>query len=162
MEQWKAIPGYEDLYEVSDLGNVRNVKTKKKLKFQKTKNYHSLKLSKNGKTNRFYVHQLVAITFLSHFPNKKTNVDHINFIKTDNRLENLQIITPRENKTRSIDRSKTTSKFHGVYFRSDRKKWVSNIRINGKQKFLGYFTNELEAAEAYQKALEDLNHTHLG
>ena len=158
MENWKAIPEYEN-YEVSYLGRVRNVKFGRILKPQKDPNgYLHVGLSKNSKRKTIYIHKLVAIVFLGHTPNRhKITIDHVNGCKTDNRLENLELVTPRENVTRGMARKNTSSQFPGVnWFKRD-KKWKAQIRINGKKKFLGYFTNELEAAAAYEKALEDLN-----
>jgi hypothetical protein len=51
----------------------------------------------------------------------------------------------------------TTSRFMGVYWEKRRKKWVATININSKLKHLGYFTCELEAADAYRKAKKDLD-----
>lgn len=158
MENWKAIPEYEN-YEVSDLGNVRNLRTGRMLKLGKNpQGYLIAGLYRNGKRKPFSIHQLVAIVFLGHIPNGNTiTVDHVNGCKTDNRLENLELVTQRENTIRGIAKQNTSSQFPGVsWFKRD-KKWKAQIRINGKKKFLGYFTNELEAAAAYEKALEDLN-----
>jgi hypothetical protein len=160
MEQWKPIPGYEGLYEISDLGNVKNVRTGRILKPTNNKGYLLAGLSKNSEKKAFRVHQLVAMAFLEHVPcGHKITVDHINEIKTDNRLENLQIICARENITRSINKTKTSSKYIGVFWRSQRKKWATNIEINGKKKHIGLFHSEHEAAEAYQKELEEINRT---
>lgn len=160
MEHWKDIPDYEGWYQVSDLGNVRNVRTGNVLKPRNNGYYLFCTLSKKGKNKTLYVHQLVAMAFLEHIPKGyKITVDHINNNKLDNRLENLQIICARENTSRSKDKTKTTSKYIGVCWRSQTKKWKATIRINGSKKFLGYFLSEEEAAEAYQKALQEINRT---
>ena len=100
-EIWKAIPGYEGIYEVSDLGRVKslgNNKTRKEkiLKFSNNrKGYYKLNLFKNANTKTYEIHQLVAMAFLNHIPSKsKKVIDHINNVKTDNRLENLQYLCP--------------------------------------------------------------------
>lgn len=101
MEVWKKIIGFEN-YEVSNLGNVKNTnfkRTRKEKIMKSTKNssgYLLLSLFKNGKRNRFQVHYLVAISFINNFENKKC-INHINGIKTDNRLENLEWNTHSEN-----------------------------------------------------------------
>lgn len=169
-EIWKAIPGYEGYYEVSDQGNVRSLDRKvwtgkgyylKKgevMKFYTTdQGYYRVVLSKNSNVRKFKVHQLVAMAFLGHKPNRYKGliVDHISNIKTDNRLENLQLISQRENVSKDIKNG--SSKYTGVSWNKAGNKWVSFIRVNGKKKYLGYFKCELAAAAAYQKELIKLN-----
>jgi hypothetical protein len=77
-------------------------------------------------------------------------IDHINNIQTDNRLENLQIITHREN----ISKSKIgTSIYTGVCWNKRKNKWTASININYKRLHLGYFKNEYDAHLAYQNKL---------
>ena len=66
-------------------------------------------------------------------------------------VENLQYITQRLNSSK--DKKNTSSIYTGVSWSKEKKKWKSCIRINGKSKHLGYFTDELEASNAYQKAI---------
>jgi hypothetical protein len=157
MEHWKNIPEYERLYEISDLGNVRSLIKDRILKLTKSRGYLQISLFKNRKQKVFHVHQLVAMAFLEHVPcGMKITVDHINEIKTDNRLVNLQLLSSRENTTRAIDKTKTSSKFLGVYWHKIAKKWKAQIDINGKRKHLGLFHSEEEAAQAYQNVLKKL------
>ena len=81
-------------------------------------------------------------------------VDHINHDKLDNRKRNLRLCTATQNLGNMV--SKTgNSKYKGVRYRSDRKKWVARIHKNHKQMNLGHYETEIEAAEAYdKKALE--------
>ncbi|MEC4049772.1 HNH endonuclease [Flavobacterium sp. SUN046] len=119
--------------------------------------YNRVILSVNGVKETKIVHILVAENFLNHNP-KNTNlmvVDHINNIKTDNRLINLQIISHRENTSK--DRKNKSSKYVGVCFKKDKNLWQSAIRINGKIKHLGYSKNEKEASFFYQNALKEIN-----
>lgn len=105
-EEWKDIVGYEGLYQVSDLGNVRNIVTNKMLSAVKiTNGYLAVRLSKRGESKLFVVHRLVLETFKPREDMRlKTKngsyvvqVDHINNIKSDNRLENLQWLTGSKN-----------------------------------------------------------------
>jgi hypothetical protein len=100
------------------------------------------------------VHTLVAMVFLNHKPDgtNKICVDHINNIKTDNRLVNLQLITNRENTSK--DKKDGTSKYVGVCWQKSKNKWMAQINIDDKKKYLGYFTDEHEAHLVYQKALK--------
>lgn len=157
-ENWKKIQGYEN-YEVSSLGRVRSIKFGKEKILKHAMNnrgYLYVSLCKNGKAKSFRVHQLVAIAFLNHKPNgMKTVINHINFIRTDNRLENLEITTARENANQK--HLKSTSKFIGVHWSKQNKKWKSSIRINrSKPIHLGHFINEEDAGEMYQLALANI------
>lgn len=94
MENWKAIKfeeyDFSDTYEVSDNGNVRNIKTGRLLKPQKTNSgYLQLMLQKNGIKKHFYIHRLVAYMFLPMIDGK-SEVNHKNEIKTDNHVSNLE------------------------------------------------------------------------
>lgn len=97
LEFWRDIKGYEGLYQVSNVGQVRSLRSNKILKPRNNGGgYLQVKLCKNGKEKFFYVHRLVAEAFL---PNEDElpEVDHINNDKTDNRVANLQWISKVEN-----------------------------------------------------------------
>lgn len=96
MEHWKNVEGYDGLYQVSNLGRI---KTKKGLIRKQTLNkngYLYVNLCKNGKIKNIPVHRLVAIAFVEHYENGLT-VNHKNEKKTDNRADNLEWITLRDN-----------------------------------------------------------------
>ena len=166
-EIWKDIPGYEGCYQISDHGNVKSLQRKiirsnSRLYSAKehllnpiisNSGYRIVSLRKNGNQKTYAVSALIAIAFLDHQPDRKIVVDHINNIKTDDRLENLQVITQRINSSK--DRENPKSKYIGVCWNKNKKKWHSKIHINGKQKFLGYFDDEQEAAVAYRQALKE-------
>jgi hypothetical protein len=154
-EFWKDVIGYEGLYQVSNLGNIKSLRRNKLMTiFLDRKDYKIVSLSKNAIKKTFRVHQLVAMAFLNHVPNKTMDkvIDHINDVKTDNRLENLQIITQRENSCKTQGRY--TSKYKGVCWYSRDKRWVSRIYIDKKIIVLGYFKCELAAHLAYQNKLK--------
>ncbi len=171
IEIWKDIPYYEGYYQVSNLGNVRSLnrvikgkggcdKIKKgKIKKQTLgKNgYLHTRLCKNGKSRLFDIHKLVGMTFLGHIPDgNNVIIDHKKEgDRLDNRLENLQIITTRENISKSrLFSNKKTSKYTGVCL--DRKKWKAAITINKKRLHLGLFDDEYEAHMAYQNKLKEI------
>lgn len=106
METWKDIP-ITDLcrYEISDLGNMRHKKFKRILKFSipdsraKNKCYYQTKVScptDMTKSKTYLIHRLVAITFLGDMEEDMV-VNHINNIKTDNRLINLEWLSKQHN-----------------------------------------------------------------
>lgn len=108
-EVWKPIPGYEESYEASNMGNVRSVDRKiirsngrvlnrKGLILKPAINvdgYKQIPLSINGKSKTFRVANLVAIAFMG--KRKGLEVDHINGIRDDDRLSNLRWVTHKEN-----------------------------------------------------------------
>ena len=104
IEIWKDVPNYDGRYQVSNLGFVRSF-YKNKTRIIKggmgTSGYPFVSLSKNRKATSIAVHQLVAICFLNHKRCKfEVVVDHIDGIKTNNKLTNLQLVTNRENSTK--------------------------------------------------------------
>ncbi len=157
-EIFKDIPGYESLYQVSNLGNVKSLKYYKERILKPSDNgygYYTIKLYKEGKQKTIRIHILVAMAFLNHVPDGyKIVVDHINNDKLDNRVENLQLITQRENNSK--DKKGYSSKYTGVTWHKVANKWVSTIRVGVKKKYLGLFIDEYEAHLAYQKALKEL------
>jgi hypothetical protein len=152
-EIYKDVVGYEGIYQVSNFGNVKSCKTGLIRNYYLEKNgYYSITLRKNGVGNTRKVHQLVAESFLNHKRcGYKLVINHIDLNKINNKVDNLEIVTNRENSNRK--HLKSTSKYVGVHWNTEDKKWKSGLTINGKLKHLGYFTSELEASEAYQKAL---------
>lgn len=159
MEVWKDIKGYEGKYQVSDLGNVKSFKKNKELILKKSINRgrHIVCVYHNSKAKVVKVHTLVAMAFLGHVPDGtlKIVIDHIDNNKLNDASINLQLITNRENTSK--DKKGFTSKYVGVCWAKKYNKWLSQIRIGKKSKFLGYFDNEIEASDAYQKMLSSLN-----
>ena len=93
---WKPVVGYEGLYEVSENGEVRNVKTQKVLSPRNSTSYSMLALFNNGKRKDLKVHRLVAKSFLPN-PQNKPQVNHKDGNKLNNHFENLEWCTNSEN-----------------------------------------------------------------
>lgn len=157
MEKWKRIKDYPD-YEISTFGRVKSFKRKQSIimigKINK-KGYHEVTLM-NGHQKSKQVHQLVAIAFLNHTPQPYIlAVDHINFDRLDNKLENLRVISQRENTNQKHFKNKT-SRYIGVHWNKEHKKWTASIWINRKTKFLGRYRTEKVASAVYQYELEQI------
>jgi len=115
MEIWKDIKDYEGIYQISNLGNVKSLIRKTSgtntskvvfLKLFLSKNgYLRCVLSKKGKIKKMLIHRLIADHFIKNTLNKKC-VNHINGIRTDNRIENLEWATHSENSTHGYRKNK--------------------------------------------------------
>jgi len=168
-EVWKDVKNYEGFYQVSNLGRVKSLDRKvsngKVLYYRKgvilkqgvcgrdykTKPYYKVSLS--GKD--FTIHSLVAQSFLDYAIDgtNKLVVDHIDNNRANNNVCNLRILTNRQNLSRYKNKS---SKYTGVHYHKTNKKYQANIWVNGKKKYLGSFSNEVDAYNAYNNELNNL------
>ena len=89
IEEWKTVTNFSN-YQVSNLGNAKNIKTNKMLKLHNSgRGYLQVSLSKNGKTKQFYIHRLVAEHFIPN-PENKPEVNHIDENIQNNVADNLE------------------------------------------------------------------------
>ena len=142
---WKPIIDYEN-YEVNELGEIRRYG--KILKPAISSNgYYICGLCKDSKLKNFQIHRLISLHFISN-PDNLTCVDHINGIKTDNRIENLRWVTNQQNQW--------NRKSKGYSIRKNGK-YVAQIRLNGKGIHIGTYDTEEEARQAYLTKKEELH-----
>jgi len=155
-EEWKDVPIYNGDYTASSFGRIKSNKRKNKIILKQSnskRGYLRVCLTILGVPETVDVHKLVAMAFLGHIPSGYNQViNHINFIKKDNRPINLEETTPRNNGNKK--HLSHSSKYTGVSWNKRRSKWQAYIHVNTKTIHLGYFTNEIEAANYYEKALQ--------
>ncbi len=157
MEMWRDIKGYEGLYMVSNLGRVKSVPSIFERKYENRKTnyiykkekilrinnlqtggYCSVKLTKNGVQINFKVHRLVADAFILNL-NGKDQINHINGIKTDNYVGNLQWVSQSENILHSFKLGT-----HKV-----KKEWLAKGEANPKAKKVVQYTKSGEIVAEY-------------
>lgn len=105
-EIWKDIQGFDGLYQVSNLGRIKSSIRSRILEGSLNKEgYRRITLRSSGTGRPYYVHRLVAETFLPN-PDNLPQVDHINTIRDDNRIENLRWVTPSKNNNNKLTRKR--------------------------------------------------------
>ncbi len=137
MEIWKDIKGYEGFYAVSNKGRLKSLhrikhringvpmKIQGRILKQRKSLYYNIKLRKNNHIETFNVHFLVAQAFLNHKKTKGLVIDHIDQNPKNNCVENLRIISHRENLMRSM----------GVDFKNKQRE-IANKRKRNRGKFV--------------------------
>lgn len=122
LEIWKDVIGYEGLYEVSNLGRVRSLidnhgnKRKEPLIIggYEVKGYLKALLTKDKKAKHFFIHRLVAEAFILGRKMKKGEFcDHINTVRSDNRVENLRVCSHKENCNNPLTRKRKRESMKG-------------------------------------------------
>ena len=156
-EEWKQIPGYSS-YKVSNLGNLLSYKTgePKPLKQSICSKYKMVTLTEGSNRQTTHVHKLVAIAFLGYEPNGyEQTINHIDADKLNNRLDNLEIISHREN-SNLAQMNRKKSKLRGVSIVISKKGeyyYRATIQHLGVNYYIGSTKCEQTAGEMYNKAL---------
>ena len=149
VEEYKDIIDYENTYQISNFGNVRNKNTGRILKPTegKTDKYYYISLCKDGKQKNTKIHRLVSLYFVEN-PENKPYVDHIDNNKLNNLFTNLRWATHQENRRNIVMYKNNTTGVKGVIFDKQYKKWQARTRINGKSICFGSFENKEDAIQA--------------
>jgi len=161
LEEWKDIIGYEGIYEISNQGRILSKKNNHKiLKCTVRKGYVFVILRKENTSKQFRVHRLVAENFIDN-PEKKEQVNHINGIKHDNRLCNLEWNTSFENMQHAYKNGLLNikkGKDHYCYKLTEQiKNQIGNLHKNHTQKSLAEMFNVSQSCVS--KFLKQKNNT---
>lgn len=143
MEIWKDVINYEGLYLVSNTGKIK--RNNKILKiYNNGNNYMSVCLSKNGNVKKFYIHRIVAQSFLENKENKK-EVNHIDGNRQNNNLKNLEWVTRSQN---HYHRYKVLKQRGVNYGKTGAKNWKSKpvFKFDFKGNFICEYPGVMEAS----------------
>jgi hypothetical protein len=168
-EIWKDIVGFEGLYQISNYGNVKSCKRLVNAKSgQRLVNERLLSLGKDrdgylmailcqdGIKKTVKIHRLVANAFIDMIEGKNL-VNHIDSIKSNNIVSNLEWVSSLENICHSKSKLKSSSKYIGVCYHKRDKTFRASGRINGKNINLGNFKTEEDAYNVRLRFLKDNN-----
>ena len=142
LERARAILRYDPL-----TGNFHRKDTGAIVGYEDSKGYIVVCLG----NDMFLAHRLAFLWCYGQWPEKQ--IDHINRIKTDNRIANLRDVSQREN---CQNNGRNTSGYPGVSWFKGCQKWQAKIKIDGKSRHLGLFDDPRDASNAYQMALNTL------
>jgi hypothetical protein len=154
-EQWAVAPCYH-AYMVSTFGRVMRVAggpgavAHRILKPGASKGHLQVGLYDENGRHYVFVHRLVASAFIPN-TNNLPQVDHIDMDKTNNHVSNLRFCTNQMNQYNKRSHAGSSSVYKGVYFNKQKNKWQVTIMLDGKNKHLGLFDDEQEAARKYDE-----------
>ena len=177
-EQWKKHPEFDN-YQISNLGRVWSERRQRIMSiFKQNFGYWLIQIvDNNGKSTRFLVHRLVALTWIPN-PSNKKYVNHLDGNKANNTVTNLEWVTSSENilharqtglnpynlPTQNLKlggQRKGTSKYFGVAWDITRQKWRSAVVYQGKAHKHKRFDTEIEAARHYDNTVIEMGLQHI-
>ena len=171
-EIWKDVVDFENIYEISSLGNFRrHSNNPRKAKYKKYINrlgYEYVSISKLGKKYNKTIHQMVCAAFIPNFK-YGMHVNHKDGNKQNNCLDNLELTNHVYNNTHSHTLLTTTKRGKSIYrnvslnldkrSKNPKIKYIAGISINSKRHHIGCFLNEIDAAKAVDNYLDLIGDT---
>lgn len=174
-EEWKDIKGYEGYYQISNKGNARSLNRTLKQWFKHGRyeyrrikgqplattdngnGYLIVNLNKNNKRKNYYVHRLVAEHFIGEIPEGYV-INHKDYDKYNNAVDNLEIITQKENIMHSIPNMEGPNR----KFKDYKKRYIYHRRngyeVTVKKEYIGIFRTLQEAIDARDLAIESFDY----
>lgn len=152
-EEWRDIKGYEGKYQISNLGRVRSIRIRAYT--EKDNGYRYVTLNKNGANHNFFIHRLVAEAFLGEIPSGYV-VNHIDYDRANNCLDNLEIITQKENVWHSIHRMRKPRKEKNPDRYIRYRKGSYEVTVN--REYLGRYKTIEEARKVRDEYIEKINY----
>lgn len=146
--QWKPVPEYEDLYKISENGNVFSMKRMRLIKpYLNKSGYKMIALCRGMDAKHFLLHRVIAITFIENGENKP-EVNHIDCDKLNNHISNLEWVTKAENREHAringlLKQTKEQRESAGKWFQ----KKVAQIDNNGE--VIRIFESETKACKYF-------------
>jgi hypothetical protein len=159
------LPNYGGFYQVSTLGNITfknwfyDYEAKELRPFTDKNGFKYVRLCMSKRREEVFVHHLVAQVFLNNGSNcfGKDTIDHIDGDKTNNSVENLQIITEIQKESKKLKQVvKPVKKKHiGVTWLRIKQKWMVEAIVNGERTHIGFYKTQQQAIDAYNTAVND-------
>jgi len=146
-DDWVEIPNTSSMYRINTESVIINSDGNTVKQFDSGNGYKKVRIC--GKIH--FVHRLMGYAFLGLTDNMV--IDHINGVRSDNRIGNLRVCTHRENCSFDNVKRNKKSKTVGVHFDADKNRWMAQITINNNRYSLGSHRSEQAAGDAYKVAL---------
>jgi len=169
VEEWRDIQGWEGFYRISNLGRVMSVErvistaqgpraVPQRIMVQEpnTRGYLKVNLHRDGRQKTFETHRMVAKAFLQN-PQGLCEVDHINRIRSDNRLSNLRWANRRVNVINRTAPDNKSTGMMGIRFKAGNNRWSARITFFKKEMYLGTFDTLEEAILARERAVDEMH-----
>lgn len=167
-EIWKNVVDYEEKYEISNLGRIRQKYGKVRKKYLNKYGYEYTTLNLNGVKKHKTIHQLVCASFIPSFK-YGMHVNHKDGNKQNNCLDNLELTNAVYNNTHAHTLSTTykpgKSRYKNVSIKLDKRhknptiSYVASVKINSQRHYIGCFEIEEEAGKAVDKYLDLIGDT---
>lgn len=149
---WKDIPGIEP-YQISTRGEVKGYGGKRMKPYLDPHGYYSIRLRKDGKYVKKYIHRLIGECFIEN-PGNMAIIDHVNRDKSDNRIENLRWCSITENNRNS---ARHDNDMYGIYWYETRRSYLVKLKLNNTQRYIGWKRTLEEAKLIRDRAKREID-----